>query len=141
MRNAESEMRNAERGTQFAEELGQDDELLLQQFFAENTAEIPDNGFSRQVMRRLPERNIRRTNNIWAAACWLGGLVLFLLFDGVATVRNGIINLLGNIYGFLVTMNLSTILQSINFSMLATTMAVLLVLSVVAVYNKLEQNI
>ena len=40
------------------------DELLVRKFFDENNVELPDNGFSNRVMRRLPDR-ARRLNRIW----------------------------------------------------------------------------
>ena len=44
------------------------DELLVRKFFEENKIEIPDAGFSRRVMRRLPDRT-RRLNRNWTAIC------------------------------------------------------------------------
>lgn len=51
------------------------DELIVRKFFEENKVDIPDDGFSRRVMRRLPDR-ARRLNRIWTAVCVLSGLLL-----------------------------------------------------------------
>lgn len=51
------------------------DELLVRKFFEENKIEIPDAGFSRRVMRRLPDRT-RRLNRIWTAICVAVGVVM-----------------------------------------------------------------
>lgn len=44
------------------------DEILIERFFNENRITIEDNGFSRRVMNRLPDR-ARRINRLWTAVC------------------------------------------------------------------------
>lgn len=56
------------------------DELLVSKFFDENKIDVADNGFSRRVTRRLPDRE-RRLNRIWTAVCLALGAVLAVLFD------------------------------------------------------------
>lgn len=56
------------------------DELLVRKFFDGCKADVPDGGFSRRVMRRLPDRE-RRLNRIWTAVCAAVGVVLFVKFD------------------------------------------------------------
>ena len=46
----------------------ENDEKLLKDFFTANKQEIADNGFSRRVMHRLPDRSN------WLARIWMGGL-------------------------------------------------------------------
>lgn len=58
---------------------------LISQFMKENKKELPDNGFSRRVMHRLPDRE-RRLSRIWIAICSGIGLLLFFLFDGFNAV-------------------------------------------------------
>lgn len=68
------------------------DELLLEQFFqqARNT-QLPDAGFTRRVMSRLPERSLR-LSRLWTAFClvliallfFLGGAWKLLLADVLA---------------------------------------------------------
>lgn len=60
----------------------ENDDKLLADFFADNRQEIADNGFSRRVMRRLPDRT-RRLSQAWTAFCSTLALVLFVAFDGV----------------------------------------------------------
>ena len=38
----------------------ENNDKLLIDFFAENRQEIPDNGFTRRVMRHLPDRTIAK---------------------------------------------------------------------------------
>lgn len=137
MQNTDNGLQTVGSGMQPVEELSQEDELLLQQFFAVNTMEVPDNGFSRRVMRRLPQ-GARRMNNLWTAICWLGGLVLFLLFDGVAAVRSGVVNILGNLYGFLVSMDIHAVLQSVNLTSVLGVAAVIVGFAFIGVYNELS---
>lgn len=56
------------------------DELLVRKFFDENNVELPDNGFSNRVMRRLPDRT-RRLNRIWTGICILAGVLMCFVFD------------------------------------------------------------
>ena len=57
------------------------DDKLLQQFFSDNRKE-PDNGFTRRVMRHLPDRT-RRISQLWVTFCFTLALVLFFAFDGL----------------------------------------------------------
>lgn len=63
---------------------GNNDKLLID-FFAENRQEIPDNGFTRRVMRHLPDRT-RRISQVWVTFCFTLALVLFFVFDGLQQV-------------------------------------------------------
>lgn len=63
----------------------ENDDKLLASFFAEHRQEIADNGFSRRVMRRLPDRS-RRLAQIWTACCFALALGLFVALDGVQLV-------------------------------------------------------
>lgn len=61
------------------------DELLVRKFFDENKIELPDDGFSRRVMRRLPDR-ARRLNRIWTAVCLLLGALIAVKNDWFGVV-------------------------------------------------------
>ena len=63
---------------------GNDDKLLTS-FFAEHRQEIADNGFSRRVLRHLPDRS-RHLAQIWTAFCFTLALVLFVSLDGVQLI-------------------------------------------------------
>lgn len=63
----------------------ENDDKLLKQFFADNRQEIADNGFTRGVMHRLPDRSLR-LSQIWTAFCFTLALVLFVAFDGLQLV-------------------------------------------------------
>lgn len=65
----------------------ENDDKLLKQFFADNRPEIADNGFSRRVMRCLPNRS-QRLSQIWSACCFTLALVLFVTLDGLQLVLN-----------------------------------------------------
>ena len=62
-------------------EIGEQDEALLEQFFAAQRIEIEDNGFSQRVMRRLPSRT-SRLNRLWTLLCVVLGLVFFFVVRG-----------------------------------------------------------
>lgn len=61
------------------------DELLVRKFLDENKIELPDDGFSRRVMRRLPDC-ARRLNRIWTAVCLVAGALLCAVFDWFGTL-------------------------------------------------------
>ena len=67
----------------------ENDDKLLTSFFAEHRQEIADNGFSRRVLRHLPDRS-RHLAQIWTAFCFTLALVLFVSLDGVNHCRSGI---------------------------------------------------
>lgn len=81
-----------------------DDELLMR-FFSEARCDLPDDGFTDRVMRRLPRR-VRRMNQLWTTLCAAAAMVLFLLFDGVADVRILISRMLGDAAGYLSSVSL-----------------------------------
>lgn len=58
-----------------------DYDKFLRDFFAENKQEIADNGFSRRVMRHLPDRS-RRLARIWSAFVMAVAAVLFFWLGG-----------------------------------------------------------
>lgn len=56
------------------------DEQLLERFFSEaRRTELPDAGFSRRVMRSLPDRVIG-LSRLWTAFCVVLGVVLCAVF-------------------------------------------------------------
>ena len=57
------------------------DDLLVKAFFEEHTHEIADHGFSKRVMRHLPDRS-RRLNRIWTIVCCVLGIVFFVAVRG-----------------------------------------------------------
>lgn len=59
-----------------------DNDKLLRDFFAENKQEITDNGFSRRVMRHLPDRN-NHLARIWNAFVMTVAAVLFVWLGGL----------------------------------------------------------
>ena len=63
----------------------ENNDKLLIDFFAENRQEKPDNGFTRRVMRHLPDRT-RRISQLWVTFCFTLALVLFFAFDGLQLV-------------------------------------------------------
>ena len=64
----------------------ENDDLLLQQFFAEAAQqEIEDNGFTERVMQQLPARqvySIKWFNRLWTLFCIAVAGVLFFMFGG-----------------------------------------------------------
>ena len=59
------------------------DEKLIASFFeAHQIGEIEDRGFSRRVMRRLPESRMRRLNTVWTLLCMVAVVVYFIMQQG-----------------------------------------------------------
>ncbi len=66
---------------------------LIRDFFGEHKQEIADNGFSRRVMHRLPDRQ-RKLTRLWKACVATILLVLFFVFGGL----QGLIGTLRDIF-------------------------------------------
>lgn len=62
--------------------VGSEDDQLIQNFFADFKEDIPDNGFSDRVMRRIPDTYHQRLARWWQVACVVVGIV-FLCSDSV----------------------------------------------------------
>lgn len=63
----------------------ENDDKLLENFFAEKRQEVADNGFTRRVMRNLPCRD-NRLARLWTAGGFTLAAVLFVLLDGIQLV-------------------------------------------------------
>lgn len=59
-----------------------DNDKILRNFFTENKQDIADNGFSRRVMRRLPDRSYRLAR-LWSAFVAAVATVLFIWLGGL----------------------------------------------------------
>lgn len=66
--------------------MNDNDEQLIQMFFAEQRQDIADDGFSRRVMRQLPSK-AWQLNRIWTAICSIVGILLFVFCGGIQTVK------------------------------------------------------
>ena len=62
-----------------------DDEQLIAQFFSDHAFDVPDDGFSRRVMRRLPAPTCRRVR-WWRWTCIALGVAWFLFAGGLRTI-------------------------------------------------------
>lgn len=69
--------------------LAQDDEQLLQSFFADCQTELPDGGFSDRVMAALPSTEAekaavmrRRMEHVWTLVCVAIGLIAAVVCQG-----------------------------------------------------------
>lgn len=63
------------------------DDNAISMFLKEQKQEIPDNGFSRRVMRSLPDRS-NRLNKIWCGICIIISIGLFFIFNGFEVIFN-----------------------------------------------------
>ena len=61
------------------------DDKLLKQFFSEHKQEIEDNGFSRRVIKHLPDRSLR-ISKVWTTCCGALALILFFALGGLQAV-------------------------------------------------------
>lgn len=76
----------------------ENDEKLIMQFFEEQMPDKHDEGFSKRVMRRLPDKT-RHLSQLWTMICSVAGVVFFLLIDGIDSLRIGLGNVLGDFVG------------------------------------------
>lgn len=81
------------------------DDELLRQFFAQHTFELADNGFTQQVMRKLPRRLVN-LNRIWVVFCCLLGVVFLLMSNALNQLRMVFSNFVGDINGWIASIEL-----------------------------------
>jgi hypothetical protein len=61
------------------------DDKLLKRFFSEHKQEIEDNGFSRRVMKSLPDHSLR-ISNVWTTCCGVLSVILFFALGGLQAI-------------------------------------------------------
>jgi len=72
------------------------DDILLRDFFQENKQEVEDNGFSRRVINRLPERKLLIFSELSTALTFILAVVLFFLFGGIELTGNALREIFAN---------------------------------------------
>lgn len=86
------------------------DDKMIDMFMKEHKKEVQDNGFSRRVMRRLPEYE-RRINRIWTGVCTVICVSLFFIFDGLSSLLGLLHEFFASaMHNSISTMNLQTLL-------------------------------
>lgn len=83
------------------------DEQLLQMFFDANRQDIADDGFSGEVMRRLPAPRTRPFV-VWRSLCLAAGLLLFFVCGGVGALRTFTVNFLVDVITCVLSVDVST---------------------------------
>lgn len=75
-----------------------DNELLEQLFRPAREMQIADDGFSDEVMRRLPQRrDVKRLGRLWTMFCLLVAAALFVLLGGWEPLAMGLITLVASV--------------------------------------------
>ena len=98
------------------------DEDLIGKFFAEQTFDVPDQGFSSRVMRRLPDSSLR-LSRIWTAVCAVALVAVFIL-------TKGWVALMGSFQGLF-----ADTVTSVSQLSLASAFATVVTLSALACYG------
>lgn len=73
------------------------DDILLKDFLQANKQEVADNGFSRRVMNRLPERRAVLLSYVLTAVSLVLAVALFYVQGGVGIVSNALREVFQNI--------------------------------------------
>ena len=71
-------------------------EQELKKFFAENKSEISDNGFSKSIQHRLPERK-SIFPQVVMMVCIVAGLSLTIFITGFSTIQTQLLSLIDSI--------------------------------------------
>lgn len=66
------------------------DEQLIQMFFADHQEEIPDDGFSQRVMKKIPTSRTRRMERWWQVACIVMGVVFIVSTQMVSSLEDSL---------------------------------------------------
>lgn len=67
----------------------ENDDRLIEQFLAPGRREIADNGFTRRVLNRLPDRR-ERLARLWTFTGFTLALVLFIALNGIELIWNSL---------------------------------------------------
>lgn len=123
--------------------LAQDDEQLLQSFFADCQTELPDDGFSDRVMAALPSTEAekaavmrRRMEHVWTLVCVAIGLIAAVVCQGWEQIQGFLFSMKIDILmsgSRALTHAVDTLCHSQNLWM---TLAGCLVIALVWGYNK-----
>lgn len=66
------------------------DDKLIRKFMQEQKQEIPDNGFSHKVIRKLPSSNREiRLSRVWTLFCIVVTAILFFSCNGIQAFATG----------------------------------------------------
>lgn len=66
------------------------DEQMIQMFFADHQEEIPDDGFSQRVMKKIPTSRTRRMERWWQVACIVMGVVFIVSTQMVSSLEDSL---------------------------------------------------
>lgn len=58
------------------------DDKLINEFFADNVKDLSDGGFTKRVMRSLPDSKVWWADKVWTLICTVAVVVLFISKDG-----------------------------------------------------------
>ena len=70
-----------------------DNELLEQFFRPMQQIQVADDGFTKRVMSRLPDKRALRLSRLWTALCLTVAVVLFVLLRGWEVLSYGLLML------------------------------------------------
>lgn len=73
------------------------DDILLKNFLQANKQEVADNGFSRRVMNRLPERRAVLLSYFLSAVSVVLAVAIFFVQDGVSIIGSALREVFQNI--------------------------------------------
>jgi hypothetical protein len=105
----------------------ENDDKLITQFFQEQMPNVEDDGFSRRVMHRLPDKK-RHLSRLWTIICSVVGVAFFLLIDGIDSLRISLGNVFGDFIGSVSSFHI------IDFTPLAVAVGILTIFGV-TLYN------
>lgn len=89
-KNSLEKMNGMENGNDFENRkvLEQQDEMLLEAFFAENQMEIKDHGFSEKVMRQLPDSKVELLQRLWLLVCVTIGVAFLIVSQAWTSLQD-----------------------------------------------------
>ncbi len=99
----------------------ENDDDLVKSFMLANKQEIADNGFSRRVIRQLPQR-AKWLSDMLSVACTILCCILFFVFNGFSTLLQ--------IINEIITAQSYQLISDINFQSLVIATIVLVIIGV-----------
>lgn len=104
------------------------DDKMVERFLMEHSGEMADNGFSRRVMRSLPDRALRY-NRIWTAVYAVVVVILMVKLKAFTMLYSNVCDMAANMVGH------ETEIPDVKILLLSAA-----VLAVVAGWNKISDE-
>ena len=104
------------------------DDKLITQFMTEHSPQVADMGFTRRVMRHLPQRT-NRLNRYWTLFCLAVGVLAVVLTGAVSRLGSLLAGVMGDVVGA------AAVNDCVHTSTLLTVVMAISVVSIITIWR------